>query len=61
MEKLVRSRATVRAAFTRNLGLLNVELEKERPDSTELQIRFAIVREKASILRNEWKDFRGYG
>ncbi|XP_011858322.1 PREDICTED: uncharacterized protein LOC105555891 [Vollenhovia emeryi] len=52
MEKLKKSRTVVRTAFTRNLGVLNTELEKENPDEKELQARFAIVREKASELED---------
>ncbi|XP_011698818.1 PREDICTED: uncharacterized protein LOC105456456 [Wasmannia auropunctata] len=50
MDKLKKARSTARAAFTRILGSLHAELEKERPDNTELQVRLAMIREKASQL-----------
>lgn len=42
----------MRAAFTRNLSLLNMELAKERPIEQELQVRLAIVRDKASEIED---------
>lgn len=50
MDKLKKSRSVVRAAFTRNLITLRAELDKERPNIAELQVRLAMVREKASQL-----------
>ncbi|XP_018395064.1 PREDICTED: uncharacterized protein LOC108773670 [Cyphomyrmex costatus] len=50
MEKMRKTRAAIRTAFTRNLSSLYKELEKERPDYAELQARLAIVRDKASQL-----------
>ena len=48
--KKTRGRGVVRASFTRNLGLLNTELARGVPQIQELQVRFALVREKANEL-----------
>lgn len=52
MEKLKKVRTVVRTAFTRNAGVLNTQLAKERPDIEDLQARLAVVREKASELED---------
>lgn len=48
MDKIKKARVTIRS--TRNLGSLHTELEKERPDIAELQVRLAFVKDKASQL-----------
>ncbi|XP_024883586.1 uncharacterized protein LOC112462186 [Temnothorax curvispinosus] len=50
MEKLKKTRAVVRTSFTRNWGLLNTELARGTPQLQEIQVRFALVREKANEL-----------
>lgn len=51
MEKLKKQTAVIRAAFSRNLGILSTELAQERPNIQEIQARFAIVKDKACELQ----------